>query len=225
MAKDDETTEKDEAAEGAEETEQEDAVKASASDGSDASSEDDDEDEEGDDEDEEGDDEDEEEGDDEDEEGDDEDEEEGDDEDEEDEEEAGSGDSRPPSHAPAALAVAHAGHGGHEEHGLGHVTPLSLLFGILGTLLFLTIITVAVTSFDLGAELNLTVAMVIATLKAALVVTYFMHLRWDYRFHLILFLGSILFVILFLSGALTDRAEYQQSIDYYTTQQASPPAK
>ena len=47
-----------------------------------------------------------------------------------------------------------------------------------------------------------------------------MHLRWDHRFHLILFLGSLLFLILFLSGAITDRAEYEQDIEFYTNVQA-----
>jgi cytochrome c oxidase subunit 4 len=104
--------------------------------------------------------------------------------------------------------------------------PVNLLFVILGILLFLTVVTVAVTSFDLGGAGNLWVAMVIATVKAGLVVAFFMHLRWDNLFHLILFLGSLLFLILFLSGAITDRAEYERDIQFYTNAQAAPaPAK
>lgn len=108
-----------------------------------------------------------------------------------------------------------------EHHGLAHTTPVGLLVGVLAALLVLTIITVAVTKFDLGGQGNLVVAMVIATMKAALVVTYFMHLRWDRKMHLVLFLSSVLFVILFLSMALTDRSEYQQSIDQMTEAQAA----
>src|SRR5688572_5575223 len=94
-----------------------------------------------------------------------------------------------------ALAGAHGGAGGHavhatdgahgaddHDHGLAHTTPLSLLFGVLGALLVLTIITVAVTAVDLGANGNLWVAMIIATIKAALVCVFFMHLAWDQRF-------------------------------------------
>src|SRR5690606_460271 len=103
----------------------------------------------------------------------------------------------------------------HEHHGLAHVTPISLLFGIFGALVVLTVVTVAVTKVDLGAQGNLVVAMVIATIKAGLVVTYFMHLRWDRTFHVLLFLGSLLFVLLFLGLAITDRQEYQPSIDEY----------
>jgi len=106
-------------------------------------------------------------------------------------------------------------HAGHDDHGLAHTMPVWMLVAVLGALMALTILTVSVTSFDLGAEGNLVVAMVIATIKAALVVTFFMHLFWDKKFHLILFLTAILFVILFLSMSITDRGEYQHNIDLY----------
>jgi cytochrome c oxidase subunit 4 len=103
----------------------------------------------------------------------------------------------------------------HEDHGLAHTTPVSLLVGVLAALLVLTVLTVAVTSIDLGGQGNLIVAMVIATIKAALVVTFFMHLFWDRKFNLILFLGSVLFLILFLSMSTADRSEYQVHIDEF----------
>jgi len=119
---------------------------------------------------------------------------------------------------------AHASNGGDHEgdadHGFAHATPLSLLLTILGALLVLTVLTVSVTTFDLGSQGNLTVAMVIATIKAGLVVTYFMHLRWDRVFHLILFLTSVLFLILFLSMTLTDRSEYDHDVEAYRAAQA-----
>ena len=108
------------------------------------------------------------------------------------------------------------GHGdGHDDHGLAHTTPVSLLVGILAVLLVLTVLTVTVTSFDLGAEGNLVVDMIIATIKAALVVTFFMHLFWDKKFHLILFLTSVLFLILFMSISLTDRSEYEKDVEAF----------
>ena len=112
-------------------------------------------------------------------------------------------------------------HAGGHDHGLAHTTPVSLLFGILGALLVLTVATVAVTAVDLGSQGNLVVAMVIATIKAGLVVTFFMHLLWDKKFNLILFLTSVLFVILFLSMTAADRGEYQQSVDDYRATQLS----
>src|SRR5262249_10828407 len=68
------------------------------------------------------------------------------------------------------------GHADGHDHGLAHTTPVSLLFGILAALLVLTVFTVTVTSVDLGQQGNLIVAMLIATVKAALVCTFFMHL-------------------------------------------------
>ena len=108
----------------------------------------------------------------------------------------------------------------HDDHGLAHTTPVKLLAGVLAVLMVLTIITVAVTKIDLGGQGNLVVAMVIATVKAALVVTYFMHLRWDKKFHLILFLTSVLFLILFMSISLTDRSEYDKDIELFRQTQA-----
>jgi cytochrome c oxidase subunit 4 len=124
----------------------------------------------------------------------------------------------------ATAAVAHGGHGAsaaHADHGLAHTTPVSMLVGILAALMVLTVLTVSVTSFDLGAQGNLIVAMVIATVKAGLVVAFFMHLVWDKKLHLILFLTSVLFLILFLSLSVNDRGEYQHDIDYYQQQQSA----
>ena len=123
------------------------------------------------------------------------------------------------AHQDSRLAHAH-GHGdhdGHADHGLAHTMPVWMLIGVLVCLMGLTILTVSVTSFDLGSQGNLIVAMVIATIKAALVVTFFMHLLWDKKFHLILFLTAVLFVVLFLSMSITDRGEYQRNIDLYQT--------
>jgi cytochrome c oxidase subunit IV len=117
------------------------------------------------------------------------------------------------AHAVAGHAHAAEAHAHDEDHGLSHITPLSLLVGVLSALIVLTVVTVITAGVDLGAQWNLVVAMVIATVKASLVVTYFMHLRWDKKLHLLVFLSSVLFLILFLSMALADRKEYQHSID------------
>jgi len=110
----------------------------------------------------------------------------------------------------------HAGpESGHGHHGdeIAHVMPVRLLIGVWGALMVLTIITVAVTSVDLGSKTNLVIAMAIATVKAGLVVTYFMHLRWDRPFHTLVFLGSLLFVSLFISMTLFDKSEYEPDIE------------
>ena len=131
-----------------------------------------------------------------------------------------------PSEADKAKAKAavhsshdHGTHGDDHGHGLAHTMPVWMLIGVLGALLVLTVATVAVTAVDLGAQGNLIVAMVIATVKAILVCTFFMHLLWDKKFNLVLFLTSVLFLILFLAMATTDRGEYQHLVDEYRAQQ------
>jgi cytochrome c oxidase subunit IV len=109
-----------------------------------------------------------------------------------------------------------AGHGrAADPHGdeLAHVTPVRLLVTVWAVLMALTVITVAVTTIDFGSRVNLIIAMAIATIKAGLVVTYFMHLRWDRPFHTLVFLGSLLFVSLFISMTLFDKSEYEPDIE------------
>ena len=106
-------------------------------------------------------------------------------------------------------------HGASSGHGdeISHVTPVRLLIGVWAALMVLTVVTVAVTSIDLGSRVNLIIAMAIATVKAGLVVTYFMHLRWDRPFNTLVFLGSLLFVSLFISMTLFDKSEYEPDIE------------
>jgi cytochrome c oxidase subunit 4 len=105
-------------------------------------------------------------------------------------------------------------HGGHDEH-IGHTAPVSLLVGVLVALGLLTVLTVAVTAVDLGGQGNFVVAMVIATVKAILVMGYFMHLFWDAKFNVVAFASSFLFVLLFLAMTVLDRIEYQDDMEQY----------
>lgn len=105
-------------------------------------------------------------------------------------------------------------HGHHEdgEHGHVHVMPPWILLAVFVALLALTFITVAVTRVDLG-PFNIWVAMGVATIKAALVALYFMHLKYDNRFNLIIFLASFLCVGIFVSIAMMDSTSYQNTIE------------
>jgi cytochrome c oxidase subunit IV len=106
------------------------------------------------------------------------------------------------------------GHDDHQEH-LGHTAPMSLLIGVLLALALLTVLTVVVTAVDLGSQGNFVVAMVIATIKAILVMGYFMHMFWDSKFNVVAFTSSFLFVLLFLAMTVLDRAEYQLQMHQY----------
>lgn len=108
---------------------------------------------------------------------------------------------------------AHGGqaHAGHEHGEAGHVVPWQLLLAVCLALLVLTWLTVAATWVNLGT-LNLWIAMVVATVKAGLVVLYFMHLRYDKPFNAVLLGASLLFVLLFIGLALTDTVAYRDEI-------------
>lgn len=95
--------------------------------------------------------------------------------------------------------------GGGELH--PHPVPLWMLAGVFGTLIALTVATVAVTYVDLG-RLNIWVAMVIAAIKGILVAEIFMHLRWDPPFHRIALIGAICFVALFIGISMLDSLTY-----------------
>lgn len=82
----------------------------------------------------------------------------------------------------------------HEAH--HHVMPVKTYLQVFGALLFLTIITVLVSYADLG-PFALGAAMIVALIKAGFVIGYFMHLKFDTRFHSFIFLGTLLFVGIF----------------------------
>jgi cytochrome c oxidase subunit 4 len=92
-----------------------------------------------------------------------------------------------------------------------HVLSPAVLLGTAGALLALTAATVAVARVDLGAA-NVAVALAIATVKATLVALYFMHLRYEHRFHLVVLVGSVLFAVLFAAFVLFDTAQYQPDL-------------
>ena len=97
----------------------------------------------------------------------------------------------------------------HEVHpAVGHVVPLPTLFAVLGTLLVMTFITVAVSWFDFG-RFNLWIALGIAVFKAALVLLFFMHLKYDKPMNAIVIIVSMALVALFIAMTLTDTAQYE----------------
>ena len=97
------------------------------------------------------------------------------------------------------------------EDSVAHVADLKSLLAVFVGLMVLTAVTVAVSYFDFGV-LNLLVAMGVATVKAALVALYFMHLRYDNTFNATIFLIGVAFVGLFLVITMLDTIEYQPDI-------------
>ena len=89
---------------------------------------------------------------------------------------------------------------GHEHR----VSSAKFLWGIGGSLFFLTVITVAVTYIHFPEPWNIVVALAIALVKATLVAAFFMNLYWDSKFNGILLITSILFFILMIAITLLD---------------------
>ena len=107
----------------------------------------------------------------------------------------------------------------HDEHAgefsnYAHVVPPWLLVTVFAALMVFTFLTVAATWYDMG-HWNLWIAMGIATLKATLVVLYFMHLRYDSPFNAIVFLTALGTLFLFISFALLDSTTYQPDIETF----------
>lgn len=85
----------------------------------------------------------------------------------------------------------------------GHTISLRTYLLIWVALLFLTVVTVAVSRIDLGS-FNTLVAIAIATLKASLVALFFMHLRYDNKFNALVLLCSLVFIGLFFIPTFID---------------------
>lgn len=88
----------------------------------------------------------------------------------------------------------------HHEH---YVLPVKFAFIVLAILLVLTVVTVAVARVDLGI-LNFPVAMLIATVKAAFVVMFFMGMKAEDGENRVIFFGSFVFVAIFIVLTATD---------------------
>ncbi len=94
---------------------------------------------------------------------------------------------------------------------LGHPMDMKILIGGFVALLALTALTVFVATLNLG-ELDLSIAMIIATVKALLVAVFFMHLIHDKGVNVLFFIGSIIFAGLFLAVTLGDTFQYSEDV-------------
>lgn len=118
-------------------------------------------------------------------------------------------------------------HDKHDDHGVAHVLPISTLLGVFFALLFLTWLTVSASMFIAARpqfhSFGVPIAMAIATVKALLVILYFMHLRYDKPLNNIIFFFCFAFFFLFISFTLIDSLQYQSSItDWMNNQSTSP---
>lgn len=91
-------------------------------------------------------------------------------------------------------STGHAGQDPNAHH--DHVSPVSMYMKVFGALLVLTVVTVGVSYADLGPA-SIYVAMFVALIKASLVCAFFMHLKWDEKLNVMVFLSSLVFMSIF----------------------------
>ncbi len=91
-----------------------------------------------------------------------------------------------------------------------HIVPPGTYLAIIVTLLILTAITVYAAFVDLG-RFNIVVALVIATVKATLVVLFFMHAKYAPQRTKLVIIAGIFWLALLLFLTLSD---YASRVDY-----------
>ena len=84
-----------------------------------------------------------------------------------------------------------------------HIVQPKVYVTIFLTLMVLTAVTVGVALYDLGA-LNVIVALVIAVVKATLVVLYFMHVRYSSRLTQVIVAAGVFWLLILLALTLQD---------------------
>lgn len=89
------------------------------------------------------------------------------------------------------------------EHHAHHITPIAVYVKTLLALLVLTVLTVAASYMDFG-KANIFVSLGIATVKAALVMMFFMGLKYDNALNRVVILSSFLALALFLWLSASD---------------------
>jgi cytochrome c oxidase subunit IV len=84
-----------------------------------------------------------------------------------------------------------------------HIIPLGTYVRIFATLIVLTVITVAAAQVDFG-HWNAVVAFFIATIKASLVLGFFMHLKYDDMMNRVIIFSGLFFVVLLYLFSILD---------------------
>lgn len=91
-----------------------------------------------------------------------------------------------------------------------HIVPPGIYLAIIITLMVLTTVTVAAAFVNLG-RLNIVVALTIATVKATLVVLFFMHAKYSPKRTKLVIMAGIFWLAILLFMTLSD---YVSRIDY-----------
>lgn len=95
--------------------------------------------------------------------------------------------------------------GGHTDANVDHhIIPFSTYIKVFSVLIFLTFITVAASRIDMGF-MNEIVAFAIASVKAALVLAIFMHLKYDNMMNRVIIGCSAFFLLVMYFFTIIDQ--------------------
>ena len=84
-----------------------------------------------------------------------------------------------------------------------HIVPTRVYYTIFGILMLCTFLTVQIAFFDLGA-FNIIAALAIAVFKAALVILFFMHVKYGTRLTWAVVIGSVFWLEILLVLTFSD---------------------
>ena len=88
-------------------------------------------------------------------------------------------------------------------HATHHIVPTRIYYVIFGLLILCTYLTVQVAYLDLGI-FNSIVALGIASFKAAIVVLYFMHVKYSPRLTWLVVIGGVFWLGILLVFTISD---------------------
>jgi len=117
------------------------------------------------------------------------------------------------SHSHSSSSHGHSSHG-HEE--VGHVVPVSTFFKVLVALLILTVVTVLAAQVDLG-KWNIVGALIIASIKASLVILIFMHGKYENKILWTYILIPFILLAIMIGGVFTDDP-FRDRITHFTVE-------
>ncbi len=91
----------------------------------------------------------------------------------------------------------------HQEEHQHHIIPIPVYLGVFGALLLGTVITVWVAEYNFG-NWNTVIAMAVASVKASLVLLYFMHLKYDSNMNRVIFGSGFFFLLILFAVSVID---------------------
>ena len=90
------------------------------------------------------------------------------------------------------------------QHSHIHIVPRRTYFMVFAALLVLMFATIAAAYVDLGGSINIILALTIASLKALLIIYFFMHVGYGSKIVRMFVFGSLFWVFLLFLFTLSD---------------------